>query len=125
MLRYFVPPLELDALESPVLDHLPRALDRLRRRDLIAHERHVADEVRALEPASDRAPVVADVVERHGERVGKPLDDHAERVAHENDVHPRFVDEARHREIVGRDHRHGRCAETHLSAAKLGRGHLA
>ena len=72
--------------------------------------------------ARDGAAVVANLVERDRDRVGEPLDDHAERVADEDHVDAGLVDEARHREVVGRDHRDLRAGA--LACAELGDGDL-
>jgi HAMP domain-containing protein len=56
---------ELHALAGSLLHELARALDGLRRRDLVAHEREIADEMRPREAARDGPAVVGHLVERH------------------------------------------------------------
>src|SRR5262249_18805189 len=75
--------LELHALELAFLQHLAGTLDGLNRRRLVAHERHVADDVRSSNAASHCSAVVANLVERHRDRVREALNDHSERVADE------------------------------------------
>ena len=113
---------ELHALARAFLHELARALDRLLRRDLVAHERQIADEVRPTEAARDGAAVVGHLVERDGDRGRETLDDHPERVADEDHVDPGLVDEAGHGEVVGGDHRDLLAAQ--LACAQIRDRHL-
>src|SRR5260370_4898779 len=103
------PPLELYTLEGTILYELSRTFDGLFRRHLVAHERHVAYEVRSRLRARDCTSVVATLFASHLQRVCQPLHHHPQRVAYEDGVYPRLVHEARHRE-VGCWHHHERRA---------------
>jgi hypothetical protein len=92
---------------------------------LIAHERHVTDDVRARCSADDSACVIRDLVERDGERVRLTLDDHPEGVADQHRVHTGFVHQPRHGEIVCRHHYDGGLTGRDFTCAELGNGDLA
>src|SRR5262249_53136206 len=81
LVGYLLAAFELRALARALLQELAGALDCLGRRDLIAHEREIADEMSSREPTCNRAAVVGHLLERDRKGRRQPLDDHAERVA--------------------------------------------
>ena len=78
-----LPALELDAFGHAFFDELAGVLERLDRRHLKAHERHVADHVRVLGAAGDGACVITDLIERDRDGALMTLHHHAEGVADE------------------------------------------
>ena len=68
---------------------------------VIGAEGHVGDDEGVFCAASNGAGVVDHLVERHGKGVVVAEDDHAERVADEQDVYASLVGQARSRVVVG------------------------
>ena len=76
-------------------DERRRVADGLLARHVVAHPRQVADDERLRLRARDRADVVRHVVDGDVQRVVVAEHDHRERVADEDHVDARFVDDAR------------------------------
>jgi hypothetical protein len=94
---------KLDRVARALLHQAARVLESLLGADVVAHEGHVADEVRPLDRPPHGAAMVDDVIHRDGERRVVPLDDVAEAVPDEDEVHPRLIDELGQRVVVGRE----------------------
>ncbi len=77
----------------------------LLRARLVGAERQVADHQRAPPPAGDHAGVVDHLVERHRQRGVVALHHHAERVADQETVDPRLVEQAGEGPVVRGHHR--------------------
>ena len=86
--------LELHRLGAAFLDQAAGVAQRILRAHLVGEERQVADEQRPLPRARHHAAVVDHLVERHRQGRVESLDDHAERVADQDDVDARMVDDA-------------------------------
>src|SRR5690606_29945317 len=86
-----LPPLELDRFRGALLHQAPCSLQSLLARDLEAHERHIQHQMSALDAASNATAVIANLLERHGERVPHALNHHSQGVADEQDIGTSFV----------------------------------
>ncbi len=96
--------LELDRVTAAILHQLPGVGHRLLERRLIRHERHVADDVSSPGSPRDRATVIGHLVERHRQGRVVTLDDHAERIADQEDVRACFFEKPRKRGVIGSEH---------------------
>jgi flavin-dependent dehydrogenase len=106
--------LELDRVAAALLHQLAGVADALLDRCLVRHERHVADDMCTPGTARYRTAVVRDLVERHRQGGVVALDDHAERVAHEEHVRAGLVEQPREGRVVGREHRDLLAPSLHL-----------
>jgi hypothetical protein len=82
----------------------PSVLQRFLRRHLVAHEGHIADQVRASCAARHRTRVIDHLVERDRQRGVEALDDVSKRVSDQQNVCAAFIQHARKRGVVGSDH---------------------
>ena len=96
--------LQLDGLNAAFLHQSARGPQRIVARDLVRHERQVTDQVGPFGTTGHACAVIDHVVQRHRQGVVMTLHDHAQRVAHENHVRTRHVDQACHGRVVGGDH---------------------
>ena len=71
---------------------------------LVAAERQVTEDERALGAAHDAFHVVGDVLQLYGQRGVPALDHHAERVADQQGLHAGVVQDARKAGVIGREH---------------------
>ena len=107
--------LELDRVSAALLDQASgRGQGRLDA-GLVRHERHVADHVSPVRAARHRAGVIDDLVE--GDRQGGlvALDDHAQRVADQEQVGVALVEQTREGRVVAGQHGDLLAAPLHLA----------
>ena len=76
-------------------------LEGLLRADLETHEGHIGHEQAAAHAPGHQTGVIDHLLHGDGQGVLLPLNHHAERIAHENGVHSRLVDEMGEGVIVG------------------------
>ena len=96
--------LQLDGLRAALLEHAAGVAQGVGGAGLVAHERHVGDDVRLAGGADDGLHVVQHLVHGHGDRGVVAEDDVAEAVADEDERDAGLFDEAGGRVVVGGDH---------------------
>ena len=69
---------------------------------VVGANRHVGDEQGALDATRHRARVMQHLFERHARGVFIPEHHHAQRIAHQDNIDPTFIEQARRRIIVSR-----------------------
>ena len=111
--------LELHRPAAPLDDEARRVAHGVLGGRVVGEVRQVADDERALRRSRDGLRVGDHPVERGAERVGRAVDDHLDRVADEEEVDPRGVEERGRRGVVGGE---GRDLPAPLERAKAGSG---
>jgi hypothetical protein len=112
---------ELDRVRTSLGQEAARVAKRLLEAQLPAEKGHVSYDVRALRAARHRSTVVDDLVDGHRKGGVQPLDHHSKRVAHQQDVESRIVEQAREGGIVCGHH--GDPGAVPLHVAKPGHRH--
>ena len=97
--------LDLHRRGPAFLEQTAGIANRLCDTDLVGEKRHVGDDEGVPGSAAHGRGVVHHGVERDGERRLVPQHHHPERVADEQRVHPRTIEQGRHRRVVGGQHR--------------------
>ena len=103
-------------------DKLSRRLQPLLR-CVVGVNRHVGDEQCPLHSARDRTRVMQHLVERDRRRIFIPKDDHPDRIAHQNDIDPAFIQQPGGRIIVSRQRGDFFTAAFHLAKLLDQTGH--
>ena len=85
-LRLAAPAFEFDRVGAAFLQQARGVFHGVVDRNLVGQKRQVGDNHRALNAALDCAGVIDDVVKRHRDGGIAALDDHAQRVSHQNGV---------------------------------------
>ena len=93
-------PLELDRVHARLLEEPSRADDRLLRRRVVGHERHVADQQCLARAPSHRLRVVEHVLQGHRQRRRIAEHHHAEAVADKQDRKPSLIEDLRAEVVV-------------------------
>ena len=88
------PPLELDRRSAGLLEKTTGVAHRFGRVGLVAHERHVTHHHGLTGPAGDQTGVVDHLVQAHRQGAVPALNDHAQRVAHQDQVEAGLIDQA-------------------------------
>ncbi len=115
-------PLELDRVGSSLFHEPSRVLHGLLRTHLVAHERHIGDDQRPPGAARHQSRVVDHFVHGHAKRGRLALDHHAERIADEQGIDPRTIEQAGHRPVIRGQHRQGRPAPFCRTKRRHGHG---
>jgi hypothetical protein len=96
--------LKLHTVHSGLFDMPPGIANRFGRIGLVRHKRHIAYQQRALGGAPHRLGMVNHLVHRHWGSAGVAEHHRAQRIAHQNDINARIINQARNWHIVGGEH---------------------
>ena len=95
--------LDFHGFRAALFHEAHRVAHRILDRHVEAAVGHVGDEQRVARAAANRAHVMQHFVERDRQRAVVAEHGHADRIAHENDVHAGFIEQARGRIVVCRE----------------------
>ena len=87
---------------------------------VVDRERQIDNDERSFGGASDHFRVIDHLVQRNRQRVVVSLHHHCQRVADQQHIDARLIQQACHREIVGRQHRDLLAALLHLGKRRNG-----
>jgi hypothetical protein len=91
----------LTAPRASFLHNAPGIAEGFLNGDLVAHEGHIGDDHCPAHAPDDGFGVVDHLLQRHRNGRLVPLEHVAKRIAHQDDVHPCLIEDARHQGIVG------------------------
>ena len=95
---------DLHRSRSAFLDQASGVAQRIFRADLIGEERHVCHHQRPLDPAGNRSRVMHHGVQCHGQRCFVTEHHHAQRIADQQHIDTRTIQQPGHRIVIRRQH---------------------